>query len=141
MADDVFSEINAEDQKLIDAAIDVLRKNYHPKKHQVGAAVLCASGKVYVGINVDALGYGPCAEPIAIGSALSQGDREIVSTVSVRRDDMDETRYFVISPCGNCRQLMLDYAPNSMVIVRNNGKPLKAKATDLLPAYYRKNFT
>lgn len=141
MAEDVFFEIGAEDQKLIDAAIDVLRKNYHPKKHQVGAAVLCSSGKIYVGINVDALGYGPCAEPIAIGAALSQGDREIVTTVSVCRDNGDDTKYVVISPCGNCRQLMLDYAPDSTVLVRNNGKTLKAKAKDLLPAFYRKNFT
>jgi cytidine deaminase len=117
-----------------------LRNNYHPARHQVGAAVLCSSGKVYVGINIEACGYGPRAEPIAIGAALSQGDKQILTTVSVCRADDDETHYSVLSPCGNCRQLVLDYAPDSHVIVRNNEKTVKAKAKDLLPAFYKSNF-
>ncbi len=72
---DLLTSIDADDKKLIDAAVEILRKNFHPAKHRVGAAVLCGSGKIYQGINIEACGYGPCAEPIAIGAALTQGER------------------------------------------------------------------
>lgn len=51
-------DIDAIDQNLIDAATEVLHRNFHPTRHQVGAAVLCESGNVYKGINVEACGYG-----------------------------------------------------------------------------------
>ena len=68
-------QIDSTDQKLIEAAKEVIQKNYHPNRHCVGAAVLCASGKIYTGINIEACGYGPCAEPIAIGTAFTSGER------------------------------------------------------------------
>ena len=49
----------------------------------MGAAVRCASGRVYTDVNLEACGYGPCAEPFAIGIAISCGEREIPSIVSV----------------------------------------------------------
>jgi len=73
---------------LISAATDVLQKNYHPVKHTVGAAVRCGSGRVYTGVNPEACGYGCCAEPIAIGTALTNGEQEIMSIVAVcKRED------------------------------------------------------
>ncbi|MBC7250966.1 MAG: cytidine deaminase [Anaerolineae bacterium] len=130
-------QLDAEDQKLIEAAREVLRRNYHPVKHSVGAAVLCASGRIYTGINVEACGYGPCAEPIAIGAAFTNGEREIRAIVAVhKRGDT----YPVLSPCGNCRQLLVDYAPEAMVIFDYDGQVVKARARDLLPGAYLSGF-
>src|SRR3990172_5905140 len=93
-----FDALDASDEGLIEAARDVLRRNYHPSRHTVGAAVLCGSGRIYAGVDVEATGYGPCAEPIAIGAAISNGEREILAIVAVgKHGDV----YPVLSPCGN----------------------------------------
>lgn len=126
-------QLDAEDRRLIEVARDVLQRNYRPPRHTVGAAVLCPSGRIYAGVNVEACGYGPCAEPIAIGSAFSNGERDILAIVAVHRRG-DE--YPVLSPCGNCRQLLVDYSPQAMVIFSDNGEILKTQARHLLPAAY-----
>jgi len=125
--------LTVEDDELIAAARDVLRRNYHKERHSVGAAVLCGSGRIYAGINVEACGYGPCAEPIAIGAAFSTGERKIRAIVAVCKSGK---RYPVLSPCGNCRQLIFDYAPDALVIYSDRGKVRKATARDLLPGAY-----
>ncbi|MHA1941638.1 MAG: cytidine deaminase [Candidatus Hodarchaeales archaeon] len=132
-----FQQIDSTDQKLIEAAKEVLQKNYHPIRHSVGAAVLCSSGKIYTGINIEACGYGPCAEPIAIGAAFTSGEREILTVVAVSKDG-DE--YTVLSPCGNCRQLLMDYAPDAMIIIRYEATVLKTKVQNLLPSAYISDF-
>lgn len=128
-----YVEIDANDKRLIEAAVDVIRRNYRDERHTVGAAVLCGSGRTYVGVNIDSCGYGPCAEPVAIGSAISNGEREFLSIVAVGGWDKE---YPVLPPCGNCRQLLLDYAPDAMVILECDDRLVKVKARDLLPAAY-----
>lgn len=126
-------KITNEDTQLIQAALKVITRNYISGKHSVGAAVLCSSGKVYTGINIEACAYGPCAEPIAIGNAFSNGERELVAIVAVHKE---ENGWQVISPCGNCRQLLVDYAPEALVIFQENGRTVKGRAQDLLPGAY-----
>ncbi len=122
--------IDANDQNLIDEAVSVIKRNYSDPRHTVGVAVLCSSGQVYTGVNIESCGYGPCAEPIAIGSAISQGERGIVSIVAV---GVSEDSYFVMSPCGNCRQLLYDYAPDCMVIIPHDDSVVKIRARELIP--------
>src|SRR3954468_3824549 len=126
-------ENNRQYTALIDAASKVLRKNFHPVRHTVGAAVLCDSGNIYTGINVESSGHGVCAEPIAIGAALSNGQRGIIAVVAVCDRGGD---FAILSPCGNCRQMMLDYAPDADVIYVDAGKVVINKAKDLLPGAY-----
>jgi len=133
----MFLPIDSQDEELIEAARDVLRRNYRPVRHTVGAAVRCASGKIYAGVNVEACGYGPCAEPIAIGAAFSNGERELCAMVAVQKRGEE---YPVLSPCGNCRQLLLDYAPEATVILRDNEQIVKAIIRDLLPGAYLSGF-
>ncbi len=128
-----FQPIDSEDRRLIDAATEVLRKRHHPPRHTVAAIVLTDSGRVYAGVNIEAAGYGPCAEPIAIGRAITDGDAGIKTIVAVSKDG-------VISPCGNCRQLILDYAPDAMVIFKDGGDIVKTRARDLLPGHYTSPF-
>jgi cytidine deaminase len=125
------------DLELVEAARDALRRNEHPDRHGVGAAVRCGSGRVYAGINVEACPSGPCAEPVAIGTALTAGERRFVAIVAVahRGDDFP-----VIPPCGSCRQLLVDYAPECMVILDSRGELVKVRAIDLLPMPYRCGF-
>ena len=127
-------EITAQDHALVQAAIDVIRDNLRDERHTVGAAVRCASGNVYTGVNVESCGYGPCAEPIAIGAAISHGERQFMTIVAVGGWD---TRYPLLSPCGNCRQLLWDYAPEAKVLLLKEGKMIKVGIGDLLPLAYR----
>jgi cytidine deaminase len=124
----------AEDRELIEAARETLKRAYRPIRHTVAAAVRAGSGRVYVGVNVEACGYGPCAEPIAIGAAFTHAETSLLTVVAVCRQG-DE--YPVLSPCGNCRQLILDYAPDARVIVAEGGMLRTYIARELLPAAYR----
>ncbi len=129
-----YLEVGPQDRQLIQAAIDVIGKNFRDERHTVGAAVLCSSGKIYTGVNVEACGYGPCAEPIAIGAAISQGEKEFTTMVAVGGWN---TRYPLLPPCGNCRQLLWDYAPEAAVLLEAEGKVIKVGIRDLLPLAYR----
>lgn len=70
---------------------------------------------------------------MALGAAITGGERNFVTIVAVRGEDGEE----IISPCGNCRQNLCDYAPQCEVIVRANGEAVKIRARDLLPFAYQ----
>jgi len=129
-----YLEITAQDRLLVEAAMEVIARNYREERHTVGAAVLCSSGKTYAGVNVESCGYGPCAEPIAIGTAISQGEREFLTIVAVGGWNAD---YPLLPPCGNCRQLLWDYAPNARVLLDKDGDLIKVSIGDLMPLAYR----
>ncbi|NMA93939.1 MAG: cytidine deaminase [Clostridiales bacterium] len=119
------------DRKLIKIALDVLDKNFDDGvyNHTVGCAVLCKNGKIYKGVNCDGI-HGSCAEYITIGIAISAGEREFDTIVAVH----DKQVNFVVSPCGNCRQMLFEYCPDIKVIVNDEtGKLIKVRARDLLP--------
>lgn len=125
--------LDARDRALIRAAQDVLRRGYDPERHGVAAAVRTRSGSIFLGLNLDGI-HTPCAEPVAIGAAVTAGDREIESMVAVCRRGR---RYPVLSPCGTCRQLLFDYAPKATVIVRLQGGQVRRLAvTESLPGAF-----
>jgi cytidine deaminase len=121
------------DRALIRAAQETLRRGYDAKHHGVAAAVRTRSGTIFLGLNLDGI-HTPCAEPVAIGAAITAGDREIESMVAVCRRGRG---YPVLSPCGTCRQLLFDYSPKASVIVRfRNGRVARLSADESLPAAF-----
>ncbi len=76
--------------------------------------------------------HGACAEQVAIGTAITNGEREFDSIVAVRGRTGEE----IIPPCGNCRQILHDYMPDCNVIVSVCGELKKIKAKELLPFSY-----
>jgi cytidine deaminase len=119
------------DFALIEAAEAVIERNFDDQKynHTVGAAIRAGSGKIYTGVNVDGI-HGSCAEFIAIGTALTAGERVFNAVVAVYGK---EAPHNVLPPCGNCRQMLFDYTPDCMVILKIDGEYRKIKITDLLP--------
>ena len=119
------------DQNLIPMALKVLTENfddgvYH---HTVGCALLCKDGQIYTGVNCDGI-HGSCAEYITMGTAISAGQREFETIVAVH----DKADQYVISPCGNCRQMLFEYCPDIKVIVKDeNNQLIKVTVRDLLP--------
>ena len=126
---DPFRSVDAEDQKLISLAAETSNRAHRPGRHGVGAALLCGSGRIYVGVCVEST-HGVCAEPVAVGAAIAAG--EIVFTKIVAAGYWGQ----VLSPCGNCRQLLLDYSPEMEVIFMLDGLVRKTEVKNLLPGAY-----
>lgn len=120
--------LTPDDHALIAHARDAIRRNYDGvrENHTVGAAVRCADGSIFCGIN------GACAEQVALGTAITEGQRDFTTIVAVRGENGEE----IIPPCGNCRQILSDYAPDCGVILDCDGTLAKMPARDLLPFAY-----
>jgi cytidine deaminase len=125
--------IDDAERKLIETAQETLKKNYVPGRHITASAVLCASGNVFTGVDIETTGHRTCAEPVALGAAFTAGERDVRAIVTVcKRTD----NYPIISPCGNCRQILVDYIPHAHVILDRNGSIEKFEAAELLPGMY-----
>lgn len=103
---------DAESSRLIQIAIDTVREHYEKVKqnHTVASAILCEGGKVYKGINIHS-NHGYCAEIIALGAALTAGEKKFCCIASVNNEEK------IIPPCGLCRQILYEYACDCSVIV------------------------
>lgn len=124
-------DITKNDQNLIEIALKCLNDNFDDGvyNHTVGCALLCKNGEIYKGVNCDGI-HGSCAEYITMGIAISNGEREFDTIVAVH----DRAPNCVVSPCGNCRQMLFEYCPDIKVIVNDeNGNLTKVTAKDLLP--------
>ncbi|MEE0408583.1 MAG: cytidine deaminase [Oscillospiraceae bacterium] len=124
-------ELPMTEQVLCQKAIAMLDMAYVPYSHfPVGAALLCKDGTVFTGCNIENAAYGDtiCAERTAIFKAVSEGHRDFAAiAIAGRSDD-----YCV--PCGSCRQVMMEFAPDLTVICLNkNGESRKFTLQELLP--------
>ena len=126
-----FYDITQQDKELIKIALETLEKNFDDGtyNHTVGAAVRCNNGKVYSGVNCDGI-HGSCAEYITIGIAISEGERKFDTIVAVH----DKAPNCLVAPCGNCRQMLIEYCPDIKVILNDdNNKMIKVSIKDLIP--------
>lgn len=131
------------DEVLVDAARRVVRENYEHGRHYVGAAVRTASGEIYAAVHIEAnVGRASvCAEPIALGKAVSDGATDIEAIASVRHPGPGEGDEIpVVSPCGVCRELISDLDEDITVIYDHDGDITKTRAVDLLPGKYVKSY-
>ena len=83
---------------------------------KVGAALLSRSGKIISGANVESASYGLtcCAERVALFRALTSGERSFRAIAVVARCAGGPM------PCGACRQLLAEYAPDAKVFVADS---------------------
>ena len=120
-----------ENEKLIKLAKEAKEFSYSPySKFRVGAALLCKDGRVYTGCNVENAAYGPsnCAERTAIFKAVSEGNKEFEKIAIVT--DSQSPEY----PCGVCRQVMNEFAPNLEIIVAGESGEFRVTTlSELLP--------
>ncbi len=101
---------------------------------RVGAAIETEDGKIFSGCNVESSSYGLtiCAERVALTKALSEGYTRFtaIAVVGPIND--------YCPPCGACRQLLHDYAPE-LKIVLSNGKEIREHSLkELLPFAFEK---
>ena len=104
-------ELPNEDKMLIDKAKEISEKAYSPySEFRVGAAVLLDNGEIFTANNQENASYpeGLCAERIALFYAMSQFPTEKIKTVAICGNPSKFELNHFISPCGGCRQVMLE---------------------------------
>ena len=81
-----------------------------------------------------------CAEAVALGRAILEGDGSVTTAVAVRHPKPEEADrdIAVVSPCGACRELITDYAPDALVIVPGPVGLMKLPVRALLVSPYRR---
>ena len=119
-------------------AVSMLEMSYCPYSHfPVGAALECEDGTVYTGCNIENAGYSAtvCAERTAVFKAVSEGHRRFKRIVVAGRSDSP------CVPCGECRQVLSEFAPELEVIcLDKDGNELPLSLSDLLPHSFNKSF-
>src|SRR5262249_20118084 len=109
---------SAPDRDLLDAAQAAARQAYAPySRFRVGCAVRTASGAVYTGCNVENASYpaGLCAERNALAAAIAaEGPTASVERILIYAIGPDD-QHTACTPCGLCRQVIYEIAPNALV--------------------------
>ena len=101
--------------------------------YRVGAAVRCSDGSVFHGANVEAScsSVGLCAERIALANAILNGKNPTILAIVGEADAP-------LSPCGTCRQFMLDFAPLKVILANLDGDEKHTTANKLLPLKFER---
>jgi cytidine deaminase len=105
---------------LVAAAAKARQRAVAPySRFKVGAALLSKSGEITTGANVESASFGLtcCAERVALFNALTGGKRDFVAVAVVARAPGGPM------PCGACRQLLAEYAPQAVVWVADSRAP------------------
>jgi cytidine deaminase len=117
-------------ERLMHIAIEASENAYIPySEYPVGAALRAVDGTIFTGCNIENAAYPAtiCAERVALVKAVSEGRRAFDLLVVVTRDGG--------SPCGTCRQMLYEFAPDLRVVfgAMNGQVVFDGPLSDLLP--------
>ncbi|MDG5790011.1 cytidine deaminase [Evansella sp. AB-P1] len=133
-------KLSMKDDELIKAAENVIKRNYKYGRHHIGAAVRTNSGTTYSAVHLEAnVGrIAVCGEAMALGKAISEGEREFETIVAVAHPHPHENieNCWGVAPCGMCRELISDYGEKTEVIIPYKGEVVKCNVMDLIPEKY-----
>jgi cytidine deaminase len=136
-----ISELSKEEQALVNKAKEIALQAYAPhSKFNVGAALLLKNGAIVSGNNQENAAYpsGICAERTAIFYANAQYPEQAIKTLAVAVFHNNAYAEMPVTPCGACRQVMLEaenrYSTPMRVIMIGEKKIYIANSVkDLLP--------
>lgn len=143
-------ELSAEDRELIARAKEMTFRSYAPySRFHVGAAILMADGSIVCGSNQENAAYpsGICAERNACwqASALNPGmamkkiavAARNVGMMSIGEEGKAPFQAMPISPCGACRQSLLEYehlyGPIEVILFGDEATYVFPSVSSLLP--------
>jgi cytidine deaminase len=120
------------DEDLIRVASLARARAYAPySKYKVGAAIRTKRNKIHSGANIENVSYGltVCAERCAAFAAVASGETKDWDAIAIVIDD-DK----LPSPCGACRQVLAEFAPELRVILATTaGQRGATTLRELLP--------
>ncbi|MFN2371273.1 MAG: cytidine deaminase [Candidatus Krumholzibacteriia bacterium] len=126
------------EQNLVEAACAVRAHSHSPYSgFKVGAALLDTAGRVHLGTNVENASFGLsiCAERSAVVRAVTDGVTSFTA-IAVCADGPEPT-----PPCGACRQVLLEFAPDAVVLMAGErgaaGPVLRLTVAELVPHAFR----
>ena len=137
-----LEELSANEQALIKTAIEATKNSYSPYSHfSVGAALLLENGEMVMGANQENAAYpsGLCAERTALFYAKANYPQEKILKIAICGDDAKTPQGEITTPCGNCRQALLEYectqdSPIVVLCASTRGNILEiGSIKDLLP--------
>jgi cytidine deaminase len=102
------------------------------------------SGRIWTGVHLEAYvgRIAVCAEAVALGRAITEGDTEITTVVAVRHPGYGSADNpiipAIVAPCGMCRELISDYAPEAIVLLGPAHQPTRTTIRELLPEKYKR---
>lgn len=138
------TELSAEEQQLMEAAREATRRSYAPYSHfNVGAAALLENGIIVTGTNQENVAYpsGICAERTTLFYANSQYPDVPVVALAIAAYGGTGAKWPLISPCGACRQVMLETEkrygrPMRVLLCGTDEAYVVESARDLLPVAF-----
>jgi cytidine deaminase len=119
--------------RLVEAASAVRKNAYAPySRFAVGAAVLAADGRIFVGCNVEnaSYGLGVCAERHAVAAAVAEGCRDFAGLAVVTSSKPPA------APCGACRQVLAEFGDFPVVLAGIDGALETTAVRALLPSAF-----
>jgi cytidine deaminase len=138
-------ELDPTDLELLESARKIASNAYAPySRFRVGAALRLASGRIVLGTNVENAAFpsGICAERTAISSAASNypGDKPVTMAIAAI-DDKNNLTEDIVSPCGNCRQVISEEELRNetnirIIMVSRNKIRVVERGGDLLPLQF-----
>ncbi len=142
-----FDALPEQYKQLVIEAKKQTQQAYAPySEFQVGAAVLLANGTIVGGNNQENAAYpsGICAERVAIFAANSQYPTQAVKAVAIAAYTDGSFLQKPISPCGSCRQVLLETenrfsSPIDILLYGEKEIYLIKKAALLLPLNFSKD--
>lgn len=146
---DSFDELSSDDQSLMHLAIDQLKCAYAPySRFLVGSALRLKNGSKYVGSNQENASYPlcMCGERVAIYNAASNEPNEIIEIIAITAKNLQKALDQPISPCGACRQVLLEFEikqnyPIQIILKADSSKVYHfSSAKDLLPFSFDGSF-
>ena len=135
-------DLSAADLKLLNEARLITKNAYAPYSNfLVGAAAKLSNGKIVTGTNQENASFpaGICAERVLLSSVVSQFPNIAVETIAISYDNKNGKSIHPISPCGICRQSLVEFEKRfnqtiKIILAGKKGKILILKsALDLLP--------
>jgi len=140
---EAFEPLSTEDLALIEEARATLLRHYRPFWHTLAAAIRSPEGRIWTGLHLGATvgRLSICAEAVALGRAVLEGNGGVETVVAVRHPKPEEAcqDLEVVPPCGACREMFFDFSPDARIILPGPEKVLwKVPVRALLPNPYRR---
>jgi cytidine deaminase len=139
---DSITDLNEQDAWLVNEAREVTGTAYAPYSNfNVGAVAKLTNGEIVAGTNQENASYpvGICAERVLLASAASLYPNIAIDTIAISYDNTTGLSNHPISPCGMCRQALVEYEervkqPIRLILSGLDGKVIVIeKANALLP--------